>query len=273
MCLERCRGEEMRYLIKFGEEKYLKRCINYEKFYFGRARTYINIEKNLFIKGQGDINEATLSLNCATGFFIDSYGNKRSFENKINLDILVDVAADIPTYCISEIDTDKHCIYTKDGYKLSSEFLEMIREHFPKADSAIIIKDSASFVANFNKQINCFSNSIKYFSKLEEGLTTDFVSAISSEITKEDYETSGNTNIVNFISNLNDGTTSYHTINQKNAYKILFTKNEFFSKELEYRFVLPNKQIQSDGMEYLIRGSCKYMDFVTISDLERNYFL
>lgn len=261
----------MKYLIKFGEEKYLKQCVENETFYFGRARTYIDIETKSLQKGQGDASEATLSLNADRGFMIDNSGDRRNINN-VQVNVVVDDAADIPTYCISEIILDKHCVYTEKGYRLSTEFLALIREHFPNADSAIIIEDVDDFIENFRQKKCAYSESIKYFKKLEAGLSLDYISAVSSRLTKEEYEKSEMNNIINFKSELGDGTFKYYAINRNNSYKVLFAKDEFFSNQSEYRFVLPNNRIQTNGEEYRISGTKKNMKLISINELESYYF-
>lgn len=265
----------MKFFVKFGENHHLNRSYVYNKFYFGSAKQYIDIEEKEKIKGQGDSGEATLKLN---GSFRTLIGNSNQIfikYNLLNANVVIEAASRMPTYCISEIDTDTHCYKTSKGYKIKPEFISLIKKHFPKADSALIIKDKNEFIQAFKNNFPLGKyGKIKYLDILPQGITTDMAECFADEVSEFVFYNRAKKNIVYFTEKFNDGTIKYYIINNENAYKILFIKSPFFKEECEFRFVLPNKALYKPGREYLFRGlNQKNMELHSLENLSSKFIV
>lgn len=265
----------MKFFIKFGENNHLNRSYVYKMFYFGSAKQYIDIEEKEEIKGQGDNGEATLKLNGSYRTIIKNSNRIFSTNNEVNANIGIKIASLLPTYCISEIDTDTHCYKTSKGYKIKPEFISLIKKHFPKADSALIIKDRNEFIQAFENSFPLVKyDNIKYLDILPQGITTDMVECFADEVSEFVFYNKAKNNIACFTEKLNDGTIKYYIINKGNAYKILFIKSSFFKEECEFRFVLPNRALYKPGREYLVRGlNQKNMELHSLENLSSEFIV
>lgn len=248
----------MKVFVKFGQKKHLRRSLRYNRYYFGIAKQYKTIETQQKIKGQGDNREATLTVKGIDSAKMVQYqtGEDRSLPPSSKIEILNDEAAHIPAYCLSLIDAEKNCVLSNGKKLISPGFMKTIREHFPNADAALIFR-------NYNLVRKAFEHAfssvrmgeITYPWMSENGASIEYIEHTMTEITEREYYASIPYLIMKCIFTPTDGSPNrYFSTAKKDAYKILFCKEPFFSGEQEYRFVLPNTRLEEHGEEFLVRG-------------------
>ena len=166
----------IKYLLKFGEKKYLKDLVD-NKLYFANAISFWGIEDKLKIKGQGDRLEAStlmhaqkvLMQNPDTGEIIASWGISNGL-------VRIDSAKRMPVYCLFAVYEDD-CTADSEGrlhIALSEEKKKTIREHFPKADGVVIIDNPDQFIEDVKNTIGHeMKNDEVHYYNIDEGYKTE----------------------------------------------------------------------------------------------------
>lgn len=249
---------KIKYLLKFGEKKYLQDLVD-NKLYFANAISFWGIEDKLKIKGQGDRLEAStmmhaqkvLMQNPDTNEIIASWGTSKGL-------IRIEPAKRMPVYCLFAVYEDD-CTIDSEGklhITLSDEKKKTIREHFPKADGVVIIDNPDQFIEDVKNSIgHVMKNDEVHYYNIDEGYKTEN-SQVAMDMQYMMYVTQDAEPI------RENGMVRY-TFYEDYAYRILFCKDLFFEKEQEYRFILPEEQID-EGTKYDVKLSSDY----GISDIE-----
>lgn len=244
--------KEIKYLLKFGKREHLQSLVE-GNMYCSNAITFWGIEDKLKIKGQGDILEAGTRVfahhmtlrNSETNEIVAEFGN-------VNALMRVDPAKRIPVFCLFAV-YEEDCIKNADDkyeISLSEEKKQTIRDHFPDADAVVVIPNPGVFIDDIRRSIGTEikADEVHYF-QIDKGFETDngltamdheYMMYLSQDVPPEEVE--GGKRFV-FRSDF--------------AYRVLFCKDEFFSKEQEYRIILPNDTIES-GKSYPIILSTDY---------------
>ncbi|MGN0619310.1 MAG: hypothetical protein ACI4J7_09855 [Ruminiclostridium sp.] len=231
---------DIKYLLKFGKREHLQNLVD-GNLYCSNAITFWGIEDKLKIKGQGDILEAGARIfaqkitmhNPSTNEVIGEYGQSNGI-------MRIEPAERMPVFCLFAVYEDD-CIVDSNGkvaISLSEEKKNTIREHFPNADSVVVIPNPDSFVDDVRKSIGTEikAESVHYFN-IDKGFDTKSgQTAIDMEYMR--YLTQD-------VPPVKENGKTIYTFYADYAYRVLFCKDVFFKNEQEYRIVLPNDTIDS----------------------------
>lgn len=236
-------------LIKFGEKKYME-LLGKGQFYFSHAKRFREIESEL-VKGQGDELEGKAQVKTTSVRAYDHDTGDLVCELPINvLSFGAELIEYVPVFCCSYF-TKEDCIYYVDdlNYRInfSSEIQETIREHFPKADTAIIFTDPMDLLNNIESQLDTrlVHSKVNYFNMKPVG--TDWVEFISGDSSER------------FTDGKRTGTK--YTVTTENVYRTLLAKDQFFTDEKEYRLLLPDISINEPETRcFTIKDSYKVVD-------------
>lgn len=243
----------MKLLVKFGEKRNLTECISKGSFHFSSARKYKDIEATEHIIGQGDDREATIKLpNVIRARVINEAGASLELHD-FNMSVLLSAAADYPIFCISEIDSED-CIQTEIGLTIKPEFMNTIRSHFPKADSALIFHDRADFIRSMQKQFpTAKMGKVEYFFSPKNGVSLEYMLGLGTKVSRDEYIANCNNCYFAFCDQpISGGEWEYYLVREEDAYKSLFYKDSRFAGERELRIVLPDRKIPSGGENYCL---------------------
>ena len=227
----------LRFLIKFGEREYMERfAAGY--MYFSHASKFRDYENKLKIKGQGDRLEGASRL-YAQKVTIQSHENPEMTWTTNMADIITsyEPANNIPVFCLFSC-FEKDCAKTSDGkYRitLNDEIKNDIREHFGKADTAVIVENPLVFINDVHTAFNntCKTELVNYF-HVEGFPIGDGSRSLDLEYFKYLAQDTPPMKI--------DKGTQY-SFGADFVYRALFCKDVFFAKEQEYRVLLPEQQI------------------------------
>lgn len=249
---------KIKCLLKFGERKYLKR-FQEGKMYFSNAVTFRYIEDELFIKGQGDRLEGGSMLTVKSVKITNQEtGEVINIPTQISIPIHYEPANKLPVFCLFAC-FEKDCSNT-DGDEFQINLQEDIKKdiinHFPKADSVAIIRKPYEFIKDVHKSIGdeCKSDLVKYFHLY--GYSTD----------------NGKSNDLDYLKYLSQDTPTVNTGNfaktsfkEKNVFRALLCKDIYFIKEQEYRFILPEVNIdEPKEFDVRIRNDIELVDIDSI---------
>lgn len=222
--------------LKFGEKRYIKGMLDGE-FFFSNALSFRRIEENLLIKGQGDKLEGGSVIYAKNMTMIDNQTNEVILTGvKENMFVHYEPANLLPVYCLFACQ-EKDCTRNEDGsrsFHLSSETISTIKEHFPKADSVVIIDNPEQFVSDVTTSLNTDVKHglVNYFNLYgfdsEQGKAMDirYFKYLSQDIKPVKVA---------------NGTK--YTFSANYVYRSLLCKDVFFENEQEYRFILPEQRI------------------------------
>lgn len=239
--------EEIVHLLKFGKKEYLEKFVD-GKLYFGNAKLYRGIEEDLKIKGQGDKLEASTKVFSDNMRLFDYETNELAAELKgINIQTVFRFpdADPMPIFCLFAVYA-KDCIIDDNGdYRihLSEKTKEMIKQHFPKADSVAIIKNPQLFITDVKNTIGCkVEQDIVHYFNIDQGYTVNLTGKTANDQDYHMYLTQDTSPVM-----VKEG--KQYSFEAKYLFRILFCKDVFFKDEQEYRIVLPNERIDT-GKEY-----------------------
>jgi hypothetical protein len=229
--------------------------------YFSHAVKFREFENTLKIKGQGDRLEGASRL-FAQKLTMQSHENPQDVWTINMADILTTYgpANKVPVFCLFSC-LEKDCVkISEKEYRISldDEIKNDITTHFEKADTAVIIENPDAFIDDIR---NTFASGYKadavnYFHV--EGFPLDNGGrSMDMEYFKYLAQDTPPTKI--------KGGTKY-SFGADFAYRALFCKDIFFSKEQEYRVLLPKQQI-SEPKEYFVDYTSSKSHIVSLDDL------
>lgn len=229
---------KIKFLLKFGERKYLER-LQQGHLYFSNAKRFHEIEEMQLIKGQGDRLEGNSIIATTNVNIVDD--NKSCITKTIknvNIKICYSDAEKIPVFCLFACYSD-NCIENLDGtyrFLLPNDTIKVITKHFPKADTVAIIRKPDDFIDKVDCSIGteCKSDLVHYFNIIP--MKTDN----NQQVNDYDY--------MLFLTQdtpptINNNGESRYTFYSDYIYRVLQCKDKFFEKEQEYRFILPKIKI------------------------------
>lgn len=204
-----------RIFIKFGEKAHLQSIID-GTIRFAPAGNYIFMEEKLHKRGQGDCLEGKFIVNYE-GYCITSPHIKKKEDDKGKIKINFPNINNMLVFCLTEY--DEKYISNEGLLKIPNNELDNIKKDFPKATHALVILDDEKFIKAIENADNhkIISDKIHYF----------------------------NLNVLNIrmINFLLTGRESTSLENQlcmtyENRYRHLLCKDEAFSNQNEYRFIV-----------------------------------
>jgi hypothetical protein len=231
--------DDISYLIKFGEVKYAGSFLG-GSLHFGTAKGYRALEDKQKNRGQGDKMENGLRI-WTTNMWVISHDNSKMahFQGNSVVNAFFEPSDNTPVFCL-------FCCLTSDcktdskgqlRIVLPNEVQKDIKEHFLSADTAILIQNPKQYIADVVDSIGtrCIHDIVRYFQV-------------------DGYETDQGMRAIDMglIKYMAQGVTDEHTTIPKGqpisfsanfSYRALFCKDKFFSNEREYRFVLPDIDI------------------------------
>ncbi|MEA3424262.1 MAG: hypothetical protein U9Q80_10780 [Bacillota bacterium] len=215
------------YLLKFGELKYMKSFVE-GNIYFSHAKRFREIEDELR-RGQGDKLEGKAVVNSTRVRVTDLDNPNNVIDAKVGderITVMVESVDNMPVFCLTGLYNENFCV-EENRVIVNKNVLETIKEHFPKADTVVLIRKPAEFIHKIETEFVCkvVHEKVQYLNMNPVGMEW-----------------------VKFVHNGNveklDGKTNY-TMTKDNSHRILLCKDLFFSKEKEYRLILPNELISS----------------------------
>lgn len=240
---------EIRFLLKFGKKEHIEEFVNGSLF-CSNAETFWKIEKDKKIKGQGDILEGGSRI-YAQRVVMQEPSSGRVADFNSNVDILVhyEPVKNIPVFCLFVVYDSDCCKDHKGNYsiRLSDETKDIIREHFPDADTVAIIACPKQFIEDVDTSIGCHieNGPVNYFN-IDKGVDIgDGKVAMDMEYMK--YLTQD-------VPPVKEKGQIKYVFSVDYVYRALFCKDIFFKQEQEYRIVLPNESI-SKGKHYPVKFS------------------
>ena len=239
--------DEIKYLLKFGQRKHMESFAN-GYLYCSNAKTFWGIEDTLKIKGQGDRLEASSRFfaqnisvyDIEDGHFIGRFPASSGL-------VRYEPAEQIPVFCLFSV-YEKDCSIDQDGsckIHLSEETKQTIIDHFPNADTVVIIDNPSRFLKDVENSIGCEikHGCVQYFN-IDQGYQRDNgINAMDMDYMR--YLTQDTPPIVE------DNKRTYGFL-EKYVYRCLFCKDNYFKDEQEYRIVLQNEKIES-GKVYQVK--------------------
>lgn len=237
--------------VKFGEEKYIKRLLN-GQMYFSNAARFRQTEQKLCLKGQGDAGEAIWKLKNAQTILSNRNMAKPHQFFVSNWDVQFAGVSNIPVFCMTHITFDD-CTLLNEGnkriLKVNDHIKSIIKEHFPKADTAGVFFQPQRFIDSLaGLGVTCHDR-VRYFDFSPKGVIKEMTEYIAKQ---PGVISRSNRLLTSITMNLNDGKQSCFQITEQNMNRILFCKGRYFAGEKEYRIILPQKRIDAPK-EYTIR--------------------
>jgi len=217
------REDNILFLVKFGERDHLQQLAD-GKIYFSNAMSFIKLEEEQQKKGQGDLYEGRMFLPVFNMQIRDPETDELIMTiSDVNLNMGFEGLETMPLFCITAgtIDDCNEWISNKDyNIKFTDEKARTIKEHFGTADSALVITEPLMFIQNVKAAFSheCISDMVRYYNM--SFLTTDRLSYL---LGCDEKLLSG----------------SSFAMKTDNIYKHLFCKDNYFTLQSEYRFVVP----------------------------------
>ena len=239
-------------LLKFGKKDHIDQ-FSAGSLFCSDAVTLWGVEKDLKIRGQGDILEAGSRI-FSNNFTMQQHGTSDTTEFNMKSNILVhyEPAEHIPVFCLYSVFPDE-CLMGTDGkldIRLSDISKATICQHFPIADSFALITNPELFINDVKDSIGCrMEYGLVHYFNIDKGFDVNDgkQSAVDMEYFK--YLTQDTPPI-------SENGKKIYSFNADYVYRCLFCKDVFFSGEREYRIVLPNDYIKC-GTHYPVRLSEK----------------
>lgn len=240
--------EEIRYLLKFGRKSHVEEFARGTLF-CSNAVTFWGIEDKLKIKGQGDILEAGSRIYAQKMTVLEnSTGRASVISGNISALVHIEPAKHMPVFCMFAV-YDVDCKEDRNGelhIALPDKTKEVVRSHFPNADSVAIIKNPTEYLEDVENtighQVKC--ERVHYFN-IDNGFKVD-----NGHITAMDMQ------YMKYLSQdvppVIEARGKRYSFVADYAYRALFCKDVFFSDEQEYRIVLPEERI-CKGTKYSVR--------------------
>lgn len=214
---------KVRCFLKFGEEQFLSRLLK-NKIYFTTAKRCIEYEEKAKKKGVGDQFEAGIGLYSNAPVRLSSQSGSVVIPN-FSAILRLEPAEGIPIYCVFAVD-EEYCTELSDSrfmISLPKDVREWFTEHYPEHTHVTIIQDPDTFCNDVqNTCPHCVQDFVKYVNKVPGNPGNHPLQALLD------------------MSHF-DGQHGYGLV--EDAYKILFKKEQGFSSEHEYRFVLNTEVI------------------------------
>lgn len=230
----------IKYLLKFGERKYIED-LPKGILYFSNAKTFRGIEKDMKIKGQGDIQEGAFLFNT----YMLTINGKLVYNSTVTKDVLkmigiIEAANNIPVYCLYAVLEDD-CNVEDDGKVKINLSEKTIRSHFPNADAVAVINNPECFMKELEDSID---------GEVKSGLVHYFYT--DGELKADNGFPATDLNYAKFITNdqliqvaPSEGAEVELILDFDfvDSSKLLFAKDDYYKDEQEFRIILTNKSI------------------------------
>lgn len=207
--------------------------------YFSNAEKFWGIEDKLKIKGQGDQLEAGTML-FAQKITAYSHQDSSLIAEAGNCKGLlrVEPAKNIPVFCLFAV-FEEDCTKDNEGkfiINFSNKTKQIIKQHFPKADSVAIVDNPNEFLRDIENSIGYeLKHELVGYYNLDSGLDAD------------DGRKAMDMAYINYIMQdtapSKDGNKTTYTFYADYAFRVLFCKDVYFSEEQEYRILIPSETI------------------------------
>ena len=230
--------EDVIYLLKFGKKAHVEEFAS-GILYCSNAKTFWGIEENNKLKGQGDLLEAGARIHTQK-LVMKEIGTDRIIASghKGNVLLHIGPASEIPVFCLFAVRKDDCVIDEKGEFQisLSEKKKQIIREHFPNADTVAIIKNVNEFLYDLEQSIGYqVKHELVHYLNIDKG-----------------YGENNGQDIVNYFKYImqdtppikEGGRTSF-MLTEDYIYRVLFCKDVYFYDEQEYRIILPSERISN----------------------------
>jgi predicted SprT family Zn-dependent metalloprotease len=253
--------DDVKFLLKFGRSEHINSFIE-GKLYCSNAETFWGIEDRLKLRGQGDRLEAS-SMIFAKNVLIQSHDDNSDVARigRFNGLVRYEPAKKIPVFCLFAI-LNNECYIDIDGnlkFNLADRTKQVIREHFPNADSVAIISNPSQFLSDIQSSIGYeIKHELVHYYNIYKGFETND----GEQAMDMDYMRYLSQDVLPIVIN---GTTQY-SFCADYVYRALLCKDVYFEDEQEYRIVLPTETIDN-GKTYPV----KYREEIHMKSID-NFF-
>lgn len=161
--------------------------------------------------------------------------------NNLKFSTIIEPAKTTPIYCLK---------YVTQYEDLHDEISELIKQ-FPEYDTVLIIDDEVKFLSQVSYMLNkkIFAHKIFY----QDVLSIDFVDFIFNGVSDISFISpiKQRKYYMEIMASLNNQEDKYIKIDDSNYFKAMYSKGLKYSKQNEYRLVLPWKRI-NDGTSFYV---------------------
>ena len=230
---------DVKFLLKFGKKEHIQQFVAGSLF-CSNAATFWGIEKDLKIKGQGDVLEAGSRM-FAQKLAIQPHGSDETtiINMKSNSLVHYEPAENIPVFCLFSV-FEEDCTSEADGnlkMVLSNKTKAAIRGHFPNADSVAIITNPEQFLEDVEKTIGYpIKHELVHYFNIDKGYNACEGGATAMDMEYMMY-------LVQDVPPVIENGMKRYVFHADYVYRVLFCKDVFFEDEQEYRIVLPDEKI------------------------------
>lgn len=220
------KDEDVLFLVKFGKKEHLEQIVSGETR-FSPSQKYVEQEKKLHDKGQGDLLEGKMKLHVES-YTMESHEDGRIIKVNHPEDFLINIqdVNDMPIICYL-CGTYEDC----SEYKAPNEYIinfsedvkETIIKDFHNPDSALIIFEPQRYIKDMQERLNTVSSSIRYYDYSKMWIQ-QYMFLCKGD---EDAE-------------IGNGIMTYD-----NRYRHLLCKDIAFKNQKEYRFIKLDELIDS----------------------------
>lgn len=251
---------EIMYLLKFGQRDHIDQFAA-GSIYCSNAVTIRKIEKEIRIKGQGDILEGSSKV-FAQRFSLYSHENDQLVFSAGMSNMLVHyVPADfIPVFCLFAV-FERDCKEDDNGIpriNLSDTTKKVIREHFPNANAVAIIKNPSLFIENVRDTIGYeIKSELVHYFHIDNGYEAADGKQTAMDMDYMKYL------VQDTPPKRGEGMVEY-SFSANYVYRVLMCKDIFFVDEQEFRIVLPYESIK-EGTAYPVHIDEK----IEVMDLDK----
>lgn len=226
--------------IKYGKREHLQQIVD-GVIRFAPSQNYVLMEKELHNKGQGDLLDGKMKINAEKVRLHHPVTNELLWSfPKCEFVVSIQDVNNMPVFCLSLYNESDICVDNgKSFVNISKNKIDVIKNDFKDATHALVIFDCETFIDSVLKISGhkVVGDSIKYY----------------------DYEY----NTLQMYSFLSNGTEEYKkgiemTVTYDNRHRHLLCKDNSFSLQQEYRFIILDQLIEN-AVFYPIDFSSNYL--------------
>lgn len=218
--------DEILFLVKFGKKEHLEQIVN-GAVRFSPSQKYVEQEKLLHDKGQGDLLEGKMKIHFES-LTMQSHDGGHIIRINQPADILINIqdVNNMPIVCYlcgTKQDCSEYKSQTEYIINFSNDVKKTIINDFHNPDSALVIFEPQKYIKDMQEKLNTVSSSIRYYDYSKMWIQQYMFLCKGDE----------NAEIGNA------------TMTYNNRYRHLLCKDISFKNQKEYRFVKIDELIDS----------------------------
>ena len=209
----------IRAMIKYGKKDHLQQIID-GNLRFAPSQQYVEIERDLHNKGQGDLLDGKMKIKFERAEARDPETDKLMYVlPKSEVIVSIQDVNNMPIFCLSHYgDEEIKYIDGREHLTIKSDVLDSIKKDFEDATHALIIFEPEKFIEDVHRISGhqFVGDSIRYYDYDVNSLQMFMFLCSGSETLQENVEL---------------------IMTYENRYRNLLCKDISFSQQQEYRFI------------------------------------